>query len=411
MFDYKTQSDLPVRPVPELNTSGRPLAAWTYSNQELFELELDALFLRQWQFVCHQSELPEVGDYLTHSIGNCGIFVVRGEDGELRAFKNVCRHRASRLLDDRGVCEKRAIVCPYHGWAYNLDGQLRGIRSPQNFPGADKAKLGLHQVESELFHGLLFVRVEGDGPGVAEAFGDTGHWFEKYGVADYVVAAEASTEIWEVNWKVAYDNYLENYHIPGGHPGLHRLLIEEDGVELTSGVSFGVFAVRDTPSSVLEERRYQELLPCVDARLPEALRGKWLQYGYSPNLGIDLYPEVLDMFLLVPLGLNRTLVKTSYFGMPAPGEDEQELRRLNLMINAQVNNEDQQLCAGVQAGLRTSGYRPGPLSLEESGIHWFHEKIRTLIPVAGLDQAPHGEVLARDNGLPVTSDDPPTIAG
>lgn len=376
---------------------GKPLSPWTYTNAELFELEYEALFLRRWQLAGHVNDVAEVGDFISSDIGRDNIFVVRGKDQQLRAFKNVCRHRASRVLEGKGTC-KGVIRCPYHGWTYQLDGSLMAIPKDENFEGIDKASHGLHEIQLEVFHGMLFVRLMGGGQSVAEHFGDTAHYFEKYGVADYEPIMQTTTQVWNCNWKVAWDNYLENYHIAIGHPGLNRLVnISDVGASFSSGVSFGEFDLRSKSSNVDAERQYQEMVEHAQARVPEDIRYKWVQFGLAPNLGIDLYPELLDIFQLVPLSHDKTLVRAGYYGHKNPTPEEQELRRLNVKVNAPINDEDQVLCARVQQGLQTHGYTPGPLSQMELDIFHFHEMIRELIPVAALKKAPaRGQVAAKN---------------
>lgn len=387
----------PVRPLPPMQHSGVPLAPWTYQCEELFSLEMAALFHQSWQFIGHENEWPAAGDYASGDIGGCGVFVIRGKDSKLRAFKNVCRHRGSRIVEGSGRCT-RTIVCPYHGWAYNLDGRLRGIPSSTDFPAANKEELGLHEIELDTLHGLVFVRIQGGGPGLAESFGDSVGLYEQYGVPDYVVIAEAQEEVWDVNWKVAFDNYLENYHIPIGHPALQRMLVEEpEGLELTSGLTLGSFAMRDKLSSVDEERAYMENIHLADERLPEKLKSKWVQSSLAPSHGIDLYPELMDVFQLLPLDVDRTLVRTSFYGLPDVSAEVEELRALNLSINGGVNQEDLTLCRRVQKGLATPGYMPGPLSLVESSIHHFHNMVKAALPVAGLDEEPVGESVSSVN--------------
>lgn len=383
------------RDLPDLESRATALAPWTYTDPEVFELEYDAFFLRRWQLIGHVSEVTESGDYLTADIGRDNVIVMRGKDGELRAFKNVCRHRGSRVLEGSGRC-RGVIRCPYHGWTYRLDGSLMAIPQEENFADFDRAAYGLHEIQLDVFHGLVFVRVSGDGPSVAELFLHTGAYFEQYDVANYVRCAELTTQIWDVNWKIAWDNYLENYHIAIGHPGLNRLIRRNDeGEQLENGVSYGVFVLQDKLSSVDIERQYQEQFHYANERLPEAIRGRWVQFGVPGNLGIDLYPEMLDIFQLIPLGPDKTLVRAAFYGHPNPTPEEIELRRLNMLINGPVNDEDRVLCTRVQAGLRTTGYRPGPLSSRESGVLHFHEMVRRLVPVTALDDPPaRGQIAA-----------------
>jgi phenylpropionate dioxygenase-like ring-hydroxylating dioxygenase large terminal subunit len=282
-----------------------------------------------------------------------------------------------------------------------MDGSLMAIPQDQHFPDVDKSKFGLHQIQLETLHGLMFVRVKGDGPSLAEHFGNMDRYLEMYDVANYVQCAESTTQIWNCNWKVAWDNYLENYHIPIGHPGLNRLLCEMDeGEGLSSGVDYGIFELRSKPSNVEVERQYQKMSVHAQARIPEEIRNKWIQYGVAGSHGLDFYPEMLDVFQIIPLSYDRTLIRAAYYGHPDPTPEEQELRRLNMEINDSVNGEDKTLCERVQKGLQTSGYAPGPLSQLEVGIHFFHQMIRKLLPVATLDESPgRGHVATRNDEM------------
>ena len=376
---------------------GAPLSPWTYTNPELFQLEYEMFFLRRWQWVGHTSDVQSAGDYVAADLGHDSVFVIRDKQDALRAFVNTCRHRGSRILSGMGQCPG-VIRCPYHGWTYRLDGSLMAIPQEEDFPNVDRSNYGLREVSLEVFHGLLFVRIEGDGPSVSESFAATGVYFEKYGVADYERCFEETSEVWDVNWKVAWDNYLENYHIPIGHPSLHRLLRENGEYdELSSGVSYGTFEIKDKPSNVDEESQYQALFQHGCKRVPEELRGKWVQFGVSGNLGIDLYPEMLDVFQLIPLGPQKTMVRSAYYGHRNPTPEEQELRRLNLLINGPVNDEDRQLCQRVQQGLRTHRYSPGPLSIQESSVYRFHQLVRRLLPVTSLTDEPARGQVAMEN--------------
>ncbi len=380
--------------------AGALLAPWTYSNPEVFELEYDAFFLHRWQFIGHVNEVCEVGEYMTADIGRDNVIVLRGKDAELRAFLNVCRHRGSRLLEGSGKC-RGVVRCPYHGWTYTIDGRLHGVPQEGNFPDFDRSEYGLHQIQLEVFHGLIFVRVKGNGPGIAEEFAHTGEYFELYDVANYERCFEQSTQVWNANWKVAWDNYLENYHIPVGHPGLNRLLkVTDECEELPSGVSYGAFELKEKLSKIDIEREYQEKFHHGNVRIPKQIRGKWVQFGVTGNLGIDLYPEMLDMFQLIPLGPEKTLIRATYYGHKNPTPEENRLRGLNVQINDPVNEEDRVLCERVQNGLQTTGYHPGPISSDESSICLFHEMVRTLVPVTALKKAPIiGQVVTENERL------------
>ena len=136
------------------------LPAWSFINQEMFDAEKDLLFRRHWQLVCHSNDIPNVGDFITWDLIGERALVLRGKDGKVRAFHNLCRHRGSRVVaEEYGNC-RSVILCPFHGWTYNLDGSLRGAAQPKSFPNLDKLEYGLIPLEMDIWHGFVFVRFQ-----------------------------------------------------------------------------------------------------------------------------------------------------------------------------------------------------------------------------------------------------------
>ena len=142
---------------------GWSLPAWTYHDPEFFELEKERVFASSWQVVCHVNDIPNTGDW--HGLEYIGesVIVVRGKDGEVRAFTNVCRHRGSRIVDGASGCAKK-LICPYHAWTYELDGKLTGVPDSASYPGLDKSSHGLAPVSMEIWRGFIFVRLKDEGP-------------------------------------------------------------------------------------------------------------------------------------------------------------------------------------------------------------------------------------------------------
>lgn len=367
----------------------RGLPAWTYRSKALLELEYKRVILPSWQFACHISEVAAPGDYTTLELLHDSILVMRGQDGVLRAFKNVCRHRGATLLHGRGRCQG-PIVCPYHGWTYRQDGELRSILAPRSFPEADRSKLGLEPVELEVFHGLVFVRVIPGGISVAEMWGDLGKHLEPFHLerlrrADRTVADE---QVWECNWKAAVDNNLENYHVPIGHPGYARLLDLGPGDVANEHGVYGSITTLKDDSANWTEKRYQRLAPSVDTGRPEETRRTWLFFTMPPNLGIDVYPDSIDVFQMLPRSATTATVRCPTYRLPEEARDLRALRYLNSRINRQVLQEDRELCERVQRGMSAHGYQPGPLSTLEVAIREFHDIIHKVVPEVRLAEEP-----------------------
>jgi len=383
---------------PERIYETEPLPAWTYLSAELLELEYERVILPSWQFVCHQNQVREAGDFATLDLMRDSIIVMRGKDGALRAFQNACRHRGSKLLDGAGTCKHR-ITCPYHAWSYQLDGRLAAVPSEKTFPGLDKSQLGLKELELEVFCGLVFVRIVGGGAPIAELWGDLAKELAPYRIEEMVPAEGTQiSEEWACNWKVALDNYLDNYHVPFGHPGLHRLMDNELACTINRhGISFSKSVVRERESHVWSERMYQKLAPHAFADMPEDVRATWL-FGFMPvNIGFDVFPDSMDIFQILPKGATRSIIRTPLFVRPDARREARAMKYLANRINLQIGHEDKVLCERVQAGLSSHNYQPGPLSEYEMPVKDMHARLRASCPVVTQKERPMDGTLHRLN--------------
>ena len=364
------------------------LPAWVYDHAELHRLELERVLLPTWQIVCHVNSIPRAGDYETLDLGPESVVVVRGADSGGRAFHNVCRHRGARLLDGAGRCPG-TITCPYHGWTYRSDGALIGVPTKERFPGLDRAEHGLREVRVEIAFGFVFVAIAGDPPPVAQSWAAFREELAPYEIERMMPLGPITTELWDVDWKLAMDNYLESYHVPIGHPGLNRMFTPdyEDQASVPT-IARGVSWLREQESPRWSERLYQRHVARVVTNLPEPYRRCWRFFSALPNLGIDIFPEQMDFFQVIPRGPGRCAIRSGVFALPDARPEMRALRYLGSRINTQVNDEDRRLCGRVQRGLASSSYRPGPLSGLESCMLEFHDRLRERIPELRLPHPP-----------------------
>lgn len=371
---------------PEL---ARAMPSWVYENEELAQIEYDRVIRPSWQLVCHQTSVPTAGDYVTLDLGRDSVVVVRGRDNVIRAFKNVCRHRAARLYEGTGSCGG-SMRCPYHGWAYDFEGKLRTIPEPESFPGLDKGDFGLQPVKIDMVMGLVLVCLDGDPQPVSEKLQPFMEDLAPYRIEDMVPLGEPYEEVWQANWKIAMDNYLESYHVPVGHPGLNRMFTPDyiGQIRTPDGIGYGVGQYHPTYSPNWGEREYQKLSPKVATHLPEGSRRRWRYFSVLPNMGIDVFPDQIDFFQVIPDGPNRTRVRGANFALPDDRREMKLLRYLNGRINRLVQREDAFLCDRVQKGIRTTGYQPGPLSEIEVCVKQFHDIFRERIPETRQAHAP-----------------------
>lgn len=368
--------------------SFRALPAWVYDNAEMQRLELERILRPSWQIGCHVSSIPNPGDFVTFDLGPDSIVVLRDRDRRVRAFHNVCRHRGARLLDGNGRCPG-TIVCPYHGWSYGYEGNLLGVPARDSFPGLDRAAHGLKPVRVEVLLGFVFVCLAGDPAPVRAQWAPFLEELAPYRFEEMVPLTPVSTEQWDVDWKVAMDNYLESYHVPVGHPGLNRMFTPDyDDQKGASGIARGTSWLKDQPSPRWGERHYQRLVGTTVDHLPDDYKRCWRFYSALPNLGIDVYPELMDFFQVLPRGPGKCAIRYAIFGLPDERREMRVLRKLSNRINKQVNDEDRRLCERVQRGLASPSYTPGPLSTIETWMTEFHALLERHIPEVRLPAAP-----------------------
>jgi phenylpropionate dioxygenase-like ring-hydroxylating dioxygenase large terminal subunit len=364
------------------------LPAWVYNNAQLSRLEFERVLKPSWQIVCHVNSIPKTGDFQTLDLGSDSVMVLRDRDGSIRAFHNVCRHRGARLLDGAGNCPT-TVTCPYHGWTYRHDGGLIGMPVRESFPGLDRSLHGLRPVRVEVALSFVWVCLAGDPPPIATVWGELADELAPYRLEDMVPLGPITQESWPVDWKIAMDNYLESYHVPIGHPGLYRMFTPDyEDQKAVPGVARGLSWMRGHDSPRWAEGQYQRMIGKVATHLPQELRRCWRFYSALPNLGIDVFPDQMDFFQVLPDGPGRCLIRGAVFGLPDERREMRAVRYLNSRINSQVNNEDKWLCSRVQRGLASASYRPGPLSQLERWMLEFHDLLRARIPEFALAQAP-----------------------
>jgi Rieske 2Fe-2S family protein len=377
----------------------RTLPAWAYRSPEFFQAERREIFTRDWLVIGHVSQVQEPGDYVSMTIAGEPIAVVRGADGELRAFSNVCRHRAARVLDGAGNCGK-AMRCPYHGWTYALDGRLLAIPEKTGFAGFDKDMIGLWPLSVGVAAGFVFVCLNPEPEPLSEYLGPFERWMAPYRAERLVPSGEHITVL-PVNWKNSIDNYLEGYHIPVGHPGLLRLLDYKRYLVETSDarVSIARSPMREKISQNMQERLYQRLMrPMPGLREPE--NREWNFIFAFPGMTFNLYPDQIDFWVNYPLDELRTLSVWRSFRPPeTTGRRDRVVRMLNTRIQNLVQHEDNYLTARVQEGLGSSLYRAGVIGARENGLLHFHDLVRDAIGAAAIDDEHEGaQALAASAG-------------
>jgi choline monooxygenase len=346
-----------------------------YLDPALLQAEQQLIFERTWQLAGHIGSLPNPGSYITARAGSQPVLVVRDQERQLRAYRNVCRHRGSRLLTGSGQC-KAAIRCRYHGWTYKLDGQLIGAPEALAYgERLDKGSLGLLPAQVEELCGLVFVNLDPDATPLAELVGDLPQRLERYRIPTLEPFAPYEGDQ-AANWKVVADNYLEGYHVPIAHPSLMRLYdYKRYRAEVHDSYVWFEAPLRKDPSSNRLERAYQSLVRPMSGLGDEDLH-TWRYVYIYPNTTIDLYPDQVNTWQLLPDGVGSTHDVAGSYRPASSRARTRFVQWANQRLNTLVLDEDIDLVANVQQGLQTRDYECGPLSERERAVAWFAERIR-----------------------------------
>ncbi len=362
------------------------LPGWLYCDPEFFEAEKKAFLRAAPQVVCHENEISQPGEWRTLEYLGESVIVIRGDDGAVRAFSNVCRHRGSRLVDGTGGCSK-VLTCPYHAWSYARDGRLVGVPHRQEYPDLQTERLGLKPVRLENWRGFLFVTLEAGLPSVADMMAPYEDEIAPYRFEELRPLAPVRLRHRPLNWKTIADNYSDHLHIPVGHPGLTRLFGKSYRIEAKDWVDKMEGDLADKESANLSERAYQRYLPKVD-HLPPSHQRKWLYYKLFPNVAFDIYADQVDFMQFVPVSATESLLREVSYALPDDRREMKAARYLNWRINRRVNSEDTELITRVQLGMQSSSYEAGPLGTSEVCLRSFSKKLRRMIPEARLSSPP-----------------------
>jgi choline monooxygenase len=322
-----------------------------YLGEDAFARDRARILRRSWQFLGHESQLPNPGDYLAEPVAGAPVVAIRREDGELAAFHNVCRHRAGALVaDGLGRCEG-AFVCRYHGWRYALDGRLRSAVDFGPAPGFDPRRYGLFPVRLETWRGLVFVNLDPAAPPLAELTAP----LERHALPALPLT-ERRTHLIGCNWKTYVENYLEAYHLPQVHPEFDQDIVVADyRVEIEGEVVFHSAPARDGS---------------VNA-------GFWAWLW--PNLALNTYRHGYMVERMTPLAHDRTRLDYFYFFDPARTAEMAEM----FVVSDRVTGQDRQVCEEVHRNLAAGIYQGGVLSpRHEQAVAWFQDRVAASLGAA-----------------------------
>ncbi len=377
------------------------LPAWSFFSEEMLECEKDLLFRRHWQLVCHVSDLRDPGDFITLDVVGDRALVVRGKDGVVRAFHNLCRHRGSRVVaEESGNC-KSVIVCPFHGWTYNLDGTLRGAAQPKTLPDLDSKEYGLKPIDIDIWNGFVFVRfLPGPQPSITKILSRFDEELSQYRLDALLPSGDGfhATEL-DANWKCVRDVDNEGYHVPLAHPGLQDLYGAHYYDEpFQDGTSRSFAKFNEDDGRLWSVKNYKNILQApeyLDAEHKDA----WLYIGVFPNLVFSLYPDSVNFYQEFPREIGKTIQRGGTYRLA----DEDRRMKLARYLSGRIDNitskEDEQLIEWTWEAAFSSGYDGVILSDLELGVRSYHDILRQHFPVLNEDKPSEGKLASRNKAL------------
>lgn len=340
-------------------TGSWTLPAGLYLGTESLARDVRRVLGRSWQLVGHESRLREPGDHIVATVGRTPVLVVRHPEQGLVALANVCRHRAGPIATCDGRAA-RSFHCRYHGWTYDLGGQLRHAPEMGGAEDFDPSSIRLPRFRAAAWHGLVFVALDDDTPPLEEVYG---------GITERIAPIELSKmeftqrDVYDIacNWKVYVDNYLEGYHVPYIHPGLARV------------VDYATYRTELAPWYSLQTS---------PLRNNEGLYGDGdvFYYFVYPNVMLNIMPGRLQVNRVLPDGPGRCRVEFDYYYAPDAAARARAGR--DRAFSEEIQQEDIDICEAVQRGLASGTYDSGRLCPKrEDGVWHFHQLLRRAYPL------------------------------
>jgi Rieske 2Fe-2S family protein len=375
------------RKTTETFTAGaRTLPQRYFVSPEIFAKEQEAIFSTQWVCVGHQSEIAKAGDYFvrevagppsvapaTYGAASESLIIVRDKRGEIHGFFNVCRHRGTRLCEERNG-HFSAIQCPYHAWTYGLDCRLIGAPHMDDVPGFVKADYSLHAANLALWEGFIFANLADSPTPLEKVFAPLAGKFRHWNLPKLRSAKRTEYDV-RANWKLIFENYSECYHCPGVHPMLSKVSPYDSAEnDVCEGPFLGGF-MSITKGTGLTMSGKACALPVGDIRSEDHARVFY--YSIFPHILLSLHPEYVMVHQLWPKSPERTLILCDWFFHPEAFDRDDFHPNDAIEFWDMTNRQDWHVCELSQQGISSRAYQPGPYSPRESiPAAWDREYLR-----------------------------------
>ena len=367
---------------PDLTHAATLPSRW-YTDPAFLQLEKERIFWKTWQWVGSASLVKRPGDFFTADLLGEPLVITRNQTGELQAFFNVCLHRAGPVALGKG--NRKSLQCRYHGWTYGLDGKLLNAPDFEGVNDWQKENVCLRSVRVVEWCGFVFVNLDPDAPPLTEVLGDIPSQIGRLGYApEQMQLVERRDYIVECNWKVYVDNYLEGYHIPIAHPGLYREIdFSQYRVETQRYYSSQYAPIRVNRESAENQPRDRRILRSDGEQ-------NALYYWVFPNWMLNIYPDNMSINIILPINHEQTLtIFEWYFQQPGSGVGWESMQQ-SIAFSDEIQQEDMEICANVQRGLKSQAYDQGRFSVKhENGVHHFQSLVNDFLRIKKSNTQTH----------------------
>lgn len=368
-------SDNPrARPGDE-HLSARTLPGVVYYDEGVFQQELEKLFFRHWLNVGHVSQIPNPGDFFTRDVGTESLLFIRGGDGAVRGFYNVCRHRGTRIVTEEKGEKLRSIVCPYHAWTYSTEGRLVGAPHTDALEDFDKSDFGLHPVKTETWGGFIWTNLDAQARPLKQELAPLLKLTEHWDVGSLRLGAEHVYEV-NANWKILAENYSECYHCAPIHPGLNRvtpyfsgdndswMTREKDGGTGNVNGGFQTFAGDFTSMTVTGYTKRPPL-----KGMTEEDRKRIYYWVVFPNMFFSMHPDYLMIHRDWPQSPTRSKVECEWYFDPETMARPDFNPSDAVDMWDEINRQDWAVCERTQLGVRSRAWARGRFSDQEPLVY------------------------------------------
>ena len=366
-----------IRTAASFRQGARTLPRAYYTSAEILAAEKDAIFGRLWSCVGRSSRLAQAGDYIVCAVADESIIVVRGRDGIVRAFFNVCRHRGTRLCTTETGRFADVIQCPYHAWTYAIEGDLIGAPHMHGVDGFNRNDYPLHTAAVAESNGFVFVNVATPTTPFATWIAPLATRLDRFNLETLRIVHHVTYDV-RANWKLVFQNYSECLHCPVIHPELaDRIPYQSSANDLADGPFLGGYMelAADHESVTASGRR---CAPPIASTMKDDQRRAYY-YSAMPNLLLSIHPDYMTYYRLTPLGVDRTRVDSEWLfnfdpANPGTARPDEAVSFWDL-----VNRQDWHIVEQGQQGIASRRYEPGPYSPRESlCAAWDREYLRLM---------------------------------